>query len=94
MCQILLPCTNTQFLQVVISHICYIADMWSNPNLIGYLAITAHYYIQDEIGRWKKCSHLVAFQHVQGKHSGANMASYFIRVLGELGIMHKVNLNS
>ena len=68
--------------------------MWSDPNLIGYLAITAHYYIQDENGRWKKRSRLVAFQHVQGKHSGTNMASYFFRVLGELRIMHKVNLTS
>ena len=94
MCQILLPCTNTQFLQVVISCICYTADMWSDLNLIGYLDITAHYYIQDENGCWKKCSCLVAFQHVQVKHSGANMASYFFQVLGELGIMHKVNLTS
>ena len=51
--------------------------MWSDPNLIGYLAITAHYYIRDENGRWKKRSRLVAFRHVQGKHSGTNMASYF-----------------
>ena len=53
------------------------ADIWSDPNLLGYLAITSHYYICDENGHWKKCSHLVAFQHVQGKHSGTNMASYF-----------------
>ena len=94
MCQILLPCTDTQFLQVVISCICYTTDMWSNLNLIGYLAITTHYYIQDKNSCWKKRSYLVAFQHVQGKHSGANMASYFFPVLGELGIMHKVNLTS
>ena len=68
--------------------------MWSNPNLLGYLAITSHYYIHDKNGCWKKCSHLVAFQHVQGKHSGANTASYFFRVLGVLGIMHKVNLSN
>ena len=68
--------------------------MWSDPNLIGYLAITAHYYIRDENGHWKKHSHLVALQHVQGKHSSTNMASYFFQVLGELRIMHKVNLTS
>ena len=59
--------------------------MWSDPNLIGYLAITAHYYIWDENGHWKKCSQLVAFQHVQGKRSGVNMASnFFFKSLGSL----------
>lgn len=65
--------------------------MWSDPNLTGYLGITSHYYIRDKNGRWKKCSRLVAFRHIQGKHSGANIASYFFKVLQEFGILHKVN---
>jgi hypothetical protein len=66
--------------------------MWSRQNLEGYMAVTAHYCAKASDGRLVLRSQLVAFRHVQGSHSGANLAKTFISVIKEIGCLNRVSL--
>jgi hypothetical protein len=54
------------------------------------MAVTAHYCVYDESGNLVVRSHLIAFRHVVGSHSGANLAFHFMTILRELNILHRV----
>jgi hypothetical protein len=57
------------------------------------MAITAHYCLEADIGGKKKLtlrSHLIAFRHLEGSHTGQNIAKVFLGVLKEFNIAHKV----
>lgn len=56
------------------------------------MAITAHYMVRDKNGLLMLKSQLIAFRHMEGSHSGANIADVFLKVIDELGIAHKVCL--
>lgn len=73
-----------------LGRVSFTSDLWSDPNLTSYMAITAHYCIKDENGNLVVRSRLVAFRHVTGSHSGTNLAQHFMGVIQELGVLHKV----
>ena len=79
-------------LQNALSRISLTTDMWSNPNLAGFKAVTAHFIKRNADGNLVKASYLVAFQFVDGSHSGEHLAKVFFEVLIENGILHKVCL--
>ena len=68
----------------------FTSDLWSDPNLTGYMAVTAHYMKMDENGNLIQHNQLVAFQQVQGSHTGKNLAHYFFQIFKELGVLYKV----
>jgi hypothetical protein len=68
----------------------FTSDLWSDPNLTGYMAVTAHYMVIDENGNLIQRNRLVAFQHVKGSHTGKNLAQNFFRIFKELGVLRKV----
>lgn len=54
------------------------------------MAVTLHFCAKDQRQRLVIRSHLGAFRHVRGSHDGPTLASHFIEVLDELGLLHKV----
>jgi hypothetical protein len=66
--------------------------MWSQQNLEGYMAVTAHYCAKADDGWLILRSQLVTFRHVQGSHLGANLAKTFISVIKEIGCLNHVCL--
>lgn len=64
--------------------------MWSDPNRDSYMAVTAHFMARNEHGRLELRSHLIAFQFVEGAHSGVNLGQHFVKIVEESGFLHKV----
>lgn len=57
------------------------------------MAITAH-FITSVDGNWVLKTVLLAFKHVGGAHSGANLAKEVFAVLEEAEVLHKVTFVS
>jgi hypothetical protein len=58
------------------------------------MAVTAHYCARAPDGRLVLKSQLVAFRHVQGSHSGVNLARTFVSVVKEIGCLHRVSFRA
>jgi hypothetical protein len=74
--------------------ISFTTDLWSDPNLDSYMAISAHYMSRvpsfNSKPRLEYQSGLIAFRFVEGSHSGANLAKYFFGMLDEYDVTNKV----
>ncbi|KAG9018943.1 hypothetical protein FRB90_008137, partial [Tulasnella sp. 427] len=68
----------------------FTSDLWSDPNLVSYMALTAHWIAKGSNGEWTPQTRLLAFKHVKGSHSGANLANEIFEVLESAGILHKI----
>lgn len=75
------------------------ADVWSDPNLVPYMAVTSHWIDVKTILTaegphriLKLRSELVAFHHLEGRHTGVHLADAFVNVLHRLNIISKVEL--
>lgn len=66
------------------------ADMWSDPNRVSYMAVTAHWIATGPNGDWSLQTRLLAFTHVKGSHSGANLGTEMYDILKSAGILHKL----
>lgn len=73
-------------------------DMWSDPNLSPFMAVTAHWIQavpketsegQDFILELR--ADLVGFHRVPGHHTGEHLAQAFMHILERLSISHKVS---
>lgn len=65
-------------------------DLWTCRVLNGFMAVTLHYCAKDRQDDLVIRARLGAFRHVQGRHTGQNLAEHLIKVLEELGILNKV----
>ncbi|KAI0309877.1 hypothetical protein OF83DRAFT_1071366 [Amylostereum chailletii] len=76
--------------------ISFTTDVWSDPSLNSFMAVTAHYFVERTGADGKKhlayVSQLIAFRHVPFSHSGENLAEAFLGIIKPLGIVHKVRL--
>ena len=70
--------------------ILYTTDLWSDLNLDSFMAITAHYIFCPTTGLLQYWCNLIAFQHIKGSHSGANLAMHFFALIDGLRVAHKV----
>ena len=50
----------------------------------------AHYIFRPTTGLLEYRCNLIAFQHIKGSHSGANLAMHFFALIDGLGVAHKV----
>ncbi|KAF8689423.1 Encoded by, partial [Rhizoctonia solani] len=62
------------------------SDLWTNVNLCSFMSVTAHYI--DNSG--ELVNQLIAFQKVDGHHTGANVGQVLFSVLLESGISNKI----
>jgi len=54
------------------------------------MAVTAHYCVLNKHGHLVMRSHLAAFHHVSGAHSGENLAKHFLKILEDIGALQRV----
>ena len=72
-------------------------DMWSDPNLAPFMAVTAHWIQaiwQETVGAkrlvLKLRADLIGFQRVPGRHDGEHMAVAFLYITDHIKITGKV----
>ncbi|QRV97807.1 hAT family dimerization protein [Ceratobasidium sp. AG-Ba] len=61
------------------------SDLWGDPNLRSYMAVTAHYINHEGY----LAEHLIAFRRVRGHHSGENLGRILFAILNEFGLTNK-----
>lgn len=73
-------------------------DMWSDPNLNPFMAVTAHWIQAKTIQTPDGPQHiltlradLIGFHRVPGRHDGEHLAHAFIFITDRIGITHKVS---
>jgi len=76
-------------------------DMWSDPNLSPFMAVTAHWIetipVQTPQGlqhTLKLRADLIGFQRVPGHHTSEHLAFAFMHVLERLEILPKVRTHT
>ncbi|KAH8977225.1 hypothetical protein EDB86DRAFT_2818446, partial [Lactarius hatsudake] len=70
-------------------HISFSSDLWSDLNLVSFMALTSHFLSCDNAGHLHLDSHLLAFQVVDGKH-GNNITKIIFNILIEAHLLEKV----
>jgi hypothetical protein len=75
-------------------------DLWSDPNLTPFMAITAHWIEVIEVRNaggvefsLKLRADLIGFHRVPGRHTGEHLAVAFVHILDRLNLAHKVTAN-
>lgn len=58
------------------------SDLWSDPNLVSFMALTSHFLSRDNSGHLHLDNRLLAFRVVDGKHDRNNIAKI---VMGRFG---------
>lgn len=81
------------FVQLAEGQIHYTTDVWSDKQLVSYMAVTAHYIIKQDDGRRVLRSRLCAFQHLVGSHTGVNLGQEFVKILDDLDVLGRVSLS-
>ena len=68
-------------------------DVWSDPNLAGFLGVTAHFIVRDTSdGGLIMRSGLLAFRRIRGSHTGENIANVLYDIITDAGIEQRVCL--
>ena len=66
-------------------------DAWLDPDLVSFLGATAHFIVRDvPNGQLILRSGLLAFRHIQGSHTGANLARVLYTIIKNASIERKV----
>ena len=74
----------------------FTTDMWSDPDLKPYMAITAH-WLENILSpggekRLKLRASLIGFLHVPGTHTGERLAESFFYIIKRCGLESKASL--
>ncbi|KAG1742873.1 hypothetical protein EDB19DRAFT_1633716 [Suillus lakei] len=77
-------------MQKSLGHVSTMTDLWSDHNRNSFMAVTAHFMMQDDAGQLVLKSHLIAFRYIEGSHSGANLGKCFVQIIDEMQFLHKV----
>lgn len=65
------------------------ADVWSDKQLRSYLAVTAHYLVEQD-GKPVMKGNLIAFHYLVGKHDGQALAQTVVEMSDRAGITSNV----
>jgi hypothetical protein len=72
----------------------FTTDLWSDPDIKYYIAVTAHWLELVHLqGGQKKITiraDLIGFIHVPGQHSGEKLAKIFHFIISRVGLIKKV----
>ena len=83
-----LICSNAQNALGCIS---LTSDLWSDPNLRSFMAVTAHWMAKGKTNQLELRSALIAFREVVGSHSGENLSHVLFDIIQNAGIADKVH---
>ena len=78
-------------LQVALGQVSFTSDIWSDPVLTPFMALTAHFCARNEAGRLEIAERLLAFRLVEGSHDGENLGQMMYDIVKETGAIHKVS---
>jgi hypothetical protein len=81
-------------LKNALGRISFTMDLWTDPNLTPFMAVTAHYYARKSDGGIAYRSGLVAFHYTPGGHSGDELSQHLFKIFDDLEVLHKVSLYS
>ena len=74
----------------------FTTDMWTDPDLKPYMAVTAHWLqnVQSPGGEKRLAlrASLIGFLHFPGVHTGEQLAEAFSSIIKQSGLGHKVYL--
>lgn len=70
--------------------ISYTMDIWTDPNLWPFMAVTAHYYKRNYQSMIEYRSGLIAFRHTPGNHTGQELCRHLFKIIRDYGVEHKV----
>jgi hypothetical protein len=74
-----------------LGRISFTSDIWSDPNLTSFLAMTAHFCHRPHgPGSLEIAHRLLAFRVVQGSHDGDNVGQIMFDIVKEAGAHRKV----
>jgi hypothetical protein len=83
-------------IQTSVGKISFTSDLWSDPNLTPFIAVTAHWIepVFEETPTGKKCTlwlraDLVGFIRIPGQHTGEHLAHAFLYITDHLHITEK-----
>lgn len=81
-------------MQNVRGKISFTIDSWTSDPGDPYLSITGHYIdVSPENPLvWKLSEEQLAFEPIEGDHSGANMAKIVVQTIDRYGLREKVSL--
>lgn len=74
-----------KFFSSIKSRVSFTTDIWTSPNDLSFMAITAHWISPQFVVQ----SLLVDFLEIQGSHTGVNIEKYFSESLIEFGLFDK-----
>ncbi|KAF4612560.1 hypothetical protein D9613_012719 [Agrocybe pediades] len=84
-------------MQESLGKISFTMDLWSDPNLVPYMASTAHWIHATQVTRMGRLEYnlelrtdLIGFQCVPGRHTGEHLATAFICMVERLKIIPKI----
>ncbi|GES80816.1 zinc finger BED domain-containing protein RICESLEEPER 2-like [Rhizophagus clarus] len=73
-------------LQKIPGKFSFTLDGWTSRNQLSFLGITIHWITSN----WKLKSTVLDFFHIEGPHSGENIASKFFEILKEFNLLPKI----
>jgi len=65
------------------SQVSFTSDIWSDPNLTSFLAITCHFCQRNNIGVLEVVNRVLAFRLVTGSHDGDNIGQIMYDIIKE-----------
>lgn len=85
-------------LQNALGKISFTTDLWSDPNLSPFMAVTAHWIEVSVVKQTpdgpqyslKLRAELIGFHRVPGRHDGEHLAQAFLYILDRISITSKV----
>lgn len=87
-----MPDFDTHIKQDALGRISFTSDIWSDPNLTSFMAVTVHFSTKDADGRLITANRLLAFRIVEGRHDGKHLSTIIVAIFREAGILHKVRI--
>ena len=73
-----------------LGRISFTTDLWTDPILRAFMAVTVHYLMRNEDNRLILRTRLLAFNYLEGHHKGDNLADAFFKILKSEGLVERV----
>lgn len=77
-------------LQHALGRVSFTSDIWSDPNLAAFMAMTSHFCARDKHGHLYIANQLLAFCVVEGSHDGETIGQLMFDIVKDAGVIHSV----
>jgi len=77
-------------IKAALGRVSFTADIWSDPNLTSFLAMTCRFSKRNAAGRLEVANRLLAFRTVEGSHDGDNIGQIMYDIVKDADTHQKV----